>query len=68
MNQCVSGTLRNNKGREHLMMDTELIFAIIRPVHIREEPAEEIRLLSEYQRQQQKYLLEDLQAEQLEQK
>ena len=50
------------------MMDTELIFAIIRPVHIREEHAEEIRLLSEYQRQQQKYLLEDLQAEQLEQK
>ena len=49
------------------MMDTELIFALFRPVHIREDPAETMTHYIEDLRLEQRELLEDLQAEQTEQ-
>lgn len=51
------------------MIDAEIIYTLFRtvPVHISEEPSEEVRHYSEDQRQRQKDLYDDLLAEQLEQ-
>ena len=49
------------------MMEPEVILALFRPVHIREEP-EEVRQFSEDQRQRQQELINDLIAEQNEQR
>ena len=51
------------------MIDTEIIYKLFLsvPVHLHEEPSEEVRHYSEDQRQRQKDLYDDLLAEQLEQ-
>lgn len=50
------------------MNDTDFILALFHPVHIREDPDNEVRQYSEELRQQQKELLADLIAEQNEQR
>lgn len=48
------------------MFDTELVFALFRPVHIREKPPDDSGDQDETPAQKQRALLDDLKAEQME--